>query len=501
MEEESELLKKRREKADLLKNAGIDLYPNDIHISSNTKTIREQYEHLSAEELENIEQRFSVAGRIMAIRDFGKGAFISIQDRYGRIQAFIRKNVLGEQGFWLFKKLDVGDIVWIAGRIFKTKTQELSIDVEQNGLRLVAKSLLPLPEKWHGLTDIETRYRQRHLDLIVNPEARRVFQQRSRIISLVRRFMEEREFLEVETPMMQPKAGGAAARPFRTHHNALGINLFMRIAPELYLKRLITGGLERVFEINRNFRNEGISSFHNPEFTMMEFYQAYSTFEELMTMTEELFGFIAINLFSTLQISYQGNPIDLTPPWKRITVHDALTEIGGVDPGILADPRLMFDYATKLGLDVKKGEPPGKVMMAVFDETVERKLVQPIFVTHYPVDVSPLARRNEKDPSVVDRFELYIAGREMANAFSELNDPADQRERFAQQIKERQAGDLEAHEMDEDYIRSLEYGMPPTAGEGIGIDRLVMLLTDSASIRDVILFPLLRPRESSGEET
>ena len=500
MEEENELLKKRREKADSLKNAGIDLYPNDVHITSNTQTIRERFENLTAEELEKINEHFTLAGRIMAIRDFGKGAFISIQDRYGRIQAFIRKNVLGEKGFSLFKKLDVGDIVWVAGRIFKTKTRELSIDVEENGFSLLSKSLLPLPEKWHGLTDVETRYRQRHLDLIVNPDVRRIFQQRSRIISLIRRFMEDRDFLEVETPMMQPKAGGAVARPFTTFHNALGMNLFLRIAPELYLKRLITGGLERVFEINRNFRNEGISTFHNPEFTMMEFYQAYATYEELMTMTEELFGVIAADLFSTLKITYQGKQIDLTPPWRRITVRDALIEIGGIEPDVLDNPALMADYAGKLGLEVKKSDPPGKVMMAIFDEAVEKKLVQPVFVTHYPVDVSPLSRRNAADPSVTDRFELYIGGREMANAFSELNDPADQRERFLQQIKERQAGDLEAHEMDEDYIRSLEYGMPPTAGEGIGIDRLVMLMTDSASIRDVILFPLLRPREAAREE-
>ncbi len=500
MEEENELLKKRREKAAFLKNAGIDLYPNDVHVSSNTKTIRERFENLTAEELEKINERFTVAGRIMAIRDFGKGAFISIQDRHGRIQAFIRKNVLGEEGFSLFKKLDVGDIVWIAGRIFKTKTQELTLDVEENGFSLLSKSLLPLPEKWHGLTDVEIRYRQRHLDLIVNPEVRRIFQQRSRIISLIRRFMEERDFLEVETPMMQPKAGGAVARPFTTFHNALGINLFLRIAPELYLKRLITGGLERVFEINRNFRNEGISTFHNPEFTMMEFYQAYATYEELMTMTEDLFGFIATDLFSALKFTYQGNQIDLTPPWRRITVRKALIEIGGVEPDVLDNPAAMADYAGKLGLEVKKTDPPGKVMMAIFDETVENQLVQPVFVTHYPVEVSPLSRRNAADPSVTDRFELYISGREIANAFSELNDPADQRERFLQQIKERQAGNLEAHEMDEDYIRSLEYGMPPTAGEGIGIDRLVMLMTDSASIRDVILFPLLRPREAAREE-
>jgi lysyl-tRNA synthetase class 2 len=498
--EESELLKRRREKIDSLKADGIDLYPNDARVGETTAAISERFGWMTPEELEKITERFTLAGRLMAVRDFGKGAFISIQDRKGRLQAFLRKNQLGEKAFALFKRLDIGDILWITGRVFKTRTGELTIDVEENGLRLLSKSLRSLPEKWHGLTDVEIRYRQRHLDLIVNPEVRKVFHQRSRIISLIRRFMEERDFLEVETPMMQPKAGGAVARPFKTHHNALGMNLFLRIAPELYLKRLITGGLERVFEINRNFRNEGISTFHNPEFTMMEFYQAYATYEDLMTMTEELFSFVVRDLFASHRFSYQGKEIDLTPPWRRLTVRDAVVEIGGVDPAVLDDAVRMADHARKLGIDLKESDPPGKVLMAIFDETVEKNLVQPTFVTHYPVDVSPLSRRNAGDPSLTDRFELYICGREIANAFSELNDPVDQRGRFEMQLKEREAGDLEAHEMDEDYIGALECGMPPTAGEGIGIDRLVMLLTDSASIRDVILFPLLRTRDGSGEE-
>jgi len=498
--EESELLKKRREKVDSLKADGIDLYPNDAHVGETTASIIARFGQLSAEELESMTERFTVAGRIMAVRDFGKGAFISIQDRKGRLQVFLRKNQLGEAGFSLFKRLDIGDIVWVAGRVFKTKTGELTIDVEENGLRLLSKSLRPLPEKWHGLTDVEIRYRQRHLDLIVNPDVRRVFHQRSRIISLIRRFMEERDFLEVETPMMQPRAGGAVARPFKTFHNALGMNLFLRIAPELYLKRLITGDMERVFEINRNFRNEGISTFHNPEFTMMEFYQAYATYEDLMAMTEELFTFVVRDLFGSTRFTYQGQEIDVTSPWRRVTVRDAVLQIGGVEAAILDDPQKMTDYARKLGIEVKSSDPPGKVMMAIFDETVEAKLIQPTFITHYPVDVSPLSRRNAQDPSLVDRFELYISGKEIANAFSELNDPVDQRQRFEMQIREREAGDLEAHEMDEDYIGALECGMPPTAGEGIGIDRLVMLLTDSASIRDVILFPLLRPRDEAREE-
>jgi len=494
MEEESELLKKRREKIDSLKADGIDLYPNDARVGDTTASVRERFGPMAPEELETITERFTLAGRLMAVRDFGKGAFISIQDRKGRLQAFLRKNQLGEKAFSLFKRLDIGDIIWVAGRVLKTRTGELTIDVEENGLRLLSKSLRPLPEKWHGLTDVEIRYRQRHLDLIVNPEVRKVFQQRSRIISLIRRFMEERDFLEVETPMMQPRAGGAVARPFKTFHNALGMNLFLRIAPELYLKRLITGGLERVFEINRNFRNEGISAFHNPEFTMMEFYQAYATYEDLMAMTEELFVHIVRELFDAPKFRYQGKEIDLTPPWRRLTVRDAIVEIGDVETALLDDAGRMADHARKLGIEVKESDPPGKVLMAIFDETVEPNLIQPTFVTHYPVDVSPLSRRNAEEPSLTDRFELYICGKEIANAFSELNDPVDQRGRFEMQIREREAGDLEAHEMDEDYIGALECGMPPTAGEGIGIDRIVMLLSDSASIRDVILFPLLRTR-------
>ena len=495
MEEESELLKKRREKIDSLKADGIDLYPNDARVGDTTASVSDRFGPMAPEGLEKITERFTLAGRLMAVRDFGKGAFISIQDRKGRLQAFLRKNQLGEKTFSLFKRLDIGDIIWVAGRVFKTRTGELTIDVEENGLRLLSKSLRPLPEKWHGLTDVEIRYRQRHLDLIVNPEVRKVFHQRSRIISLIRRFMEERDFLEVETPMMQSRAGGAVARPFKTFHNALGMNLSLRIAPELYLKRLITGGLERVFEINRNFRNEGISAFHNPEFTMMEFYQAYATYEDLMAMTEELFVHIVRELFNSNKFCYQGKEIDLTPPWRRLTVRDAVVEIGGVETALLDDAGRMADHARKLGIEVKESDPPGKVLMAIFDETVEQNLIQPTFVTHYPIDVSPLSRRNAQERTLADRFELYICGKEIANAFSELNDPVDQRGRFEMQLREREAGDLEAHEMDEDYIGALECGMPPTAGEGIGIDRIVMLLTDSASIRDVILFPLLRTRD------
>ncbi|MBP9531987.1 MAG: lysine--tRNA ligase, partial [Syntrophaceae bacterium] len=438
-------------------------------------------------------QKFSLAGRLMAVRSFGKAAFVKIQDRKGQMQCYLAKNILSEQDFSLFKKLDIGDIVYVSGKLFRTKTNELTLEAES--LRLMAKSIHPLPEKWHGLTDIETRYRQRHLDLISNPAVKEIFIRRSLIIKLMRQFMDRHDFLEVETPMMQPKAGGAVARPFKTHHNALNQDFYLRIAPELYLKRLVTGGLERVYEINRNFRNEGISTFHNPEFTMMEFYQSYATYEDLMSLTEELFCFIAENVFGGLKFTYQGTEIDLTPPWRRLSVRDALIQIAQMAPDELTDPGRAIAFARKTGCDVKETDPPGKILMAVFDELVEKKLVQPTFVTHYPVAVSPLSRRSSADPDIVDRFELYISGREIANAFSELNDPADQRERFLAQIRQREAGDDEAHEMDEDYIRTLEYGMPPTAGEGIGIDRLIMLFTDSASIRDVILFPLLRNKQ------
>ena len=491
--EDSELLRKRKEKIESLKVDGIDLYPNDVRVKDTTASITSRFSHMDEDTLSAIEERFSIAGRLMAVRDFGKGAFVMIQDRKGRIQAFIRKNQIGEKNFSLFKRLDVGDIVFVAGKLFKTKTGELTIDV--NELKLLSKAVRPLPEKWHGLTDIETRYRQRHLDLIVNPHVKDVFHKRSRIIQLMRRFMEERDFLEVETPMMQPRAGGAMAKPFRTHHNALGMDFYLRIAPELYLKRLVTGGMERVYEINRNFRNEGISTFHNPEFTMMEFYQSYATYEDLMVFTEELLTFIAREIFGSLKFEYQGKEIDLTPPWQCITVRDAIIHHGMIAPDVLDDAAKAAACARQMGVNVKDSDSLGKLITTIFENTVEEKLIQPTFVIHYPVEVSPLSRKNVSSPELTDRFELYIYGKEIANAFSELNDPVDQRERFMMQLKDREAGDDEAHEMDEDYIRTLEYGMPPTAGEGIGIDRLVMLFTNSASIRDVILFPLLRAKE------
>jgi lysyl-tRNA synthetase class 2 len=490
---ESELLKTRREKNDALKAEGIELYPNDVRVTATTDEILKRFGDWDNEALMKTEERFEVAGRLMAMRSFGKAAFINIQDRRGRIQVYIKKNSVGEDAFSLFRRLDIGDIVLTAGRVFKTKTGELTIEAVE--IRLLSKSVRPLPEKWHGLTDVETRYRQRHLDLIVNPGIKELFQKRSLIIQLIRHFMQERDFLEVETPMMHPMAGGAMAKPFKTHHNALGMDLYLRIAPELYLKRLVVGGMERVFEINRSFRNEGISTLHNPEFTMMEFYLAYATYQDLMIFTEELLTYISEKIVGSPKIMYQGTEIDLTPPWSRMSVKESIIKYSDVAPEVLEDREKAVAYTKSLDLAVDDDESLGKVIMAIFEETVEDKLIQPTFITSYPIEVSPLSRKTADDERFTDRFELYINGREIANAFSELNDPEDQRERFMMQLKERESGDQEAHEMDEDYIRALEYGMPPTAGEGIGIDRLVMLLTDSPSIRDVILFPQLRPKD------
>ncbi len=495
---ESELIKIRKEKIESLKKEGVNLYPNDLKDPTTTDALINRFGQMDAEALHAVQDKFTIAGRIMARRDFGKASFISLQDRKGRLQVYVRKDSVGERTYDIFKRLDTGDIVSATGRLFRTKTNELTIEAES--LELLSKSLRPLPEKWHGLTDTETRYRQRYLDLIVNPKTREIFKTRSRIIQLIRNYMIERDFLEVESPMMQSVAGGAMARPFKTHHNALDIDLYLRIAPELFLKRLVVGGLERVFEINRNFRNEGISTFHNPEFTMMEFYQSYSDFEDLMSMTEDLISQLCRDLLGGLKIVYQGAEIDFTPPWKRLSVKQALLEYAGASPDIFNDAQRAAAFAREIGLEIAEGEPIGKILMAIFDEKVEGHLIQPVFITGYPLEVSPLSRKNDRDPSMVDRFELYIGGREIANAFSELNDPVDQKERFLAQLRQRDAGDEEAHQMDEDYIRALEYGMPPTAGEGIGIDRLIMIFTDSASIRDVILFPLLRPREEKEEE-
>ncbi len=490
MEEINDLVAQRQAKAEELRAEGVNPYTNGFEVTHQNAQIHQAHAADSGADLENCSKEYIIAGRIMARRDFGKAAFIQLQDRTGKIQIYVAKNNIGDASFAVFGKLDVGDIVGVSGKPFRTKTDELSL--RAGTLQLLTKSLQPLPEKWHGLTDVETRYRQRYLDLIVNPEVGEVFKKRSRIITLMRDFMQQRDYLEVETPMMQQVAGGATAKPFVTYHNTLKMDLYLRIAPELYLKRLIVGGFERVFEINRNFRNEGISIQHNPEFTMMEFYQAYATYHDLMDLTEEMLGGIAEQVCGSKVISYAGREVDLTAPWQRLTVKEAVVKYGDISMEDVQDHGKALAYARQLGLAFDDNIGYGKLLTELFDEVAEPKLWHPTFVTEYPTDISPLSRRNDENPEVVDRFELFVVGRELANAFSELNDPVDQKGRFMDQLAEKEAGDDEAHAMDEDYVRALEYGLPPTAGEGIGIDRLVMLLTDSASIRDVILFPQLR---------
>jgi len=492
MEEQSDnpLLRQRLDTLEALRAAGVNPYPNDYRPTHTAAEILAEHGDKDTEALGALGGSFSVAGRVIAVRSFGKAAFVKLQDRSGQIQAFVKRDVLGEERFGLFLRMDVGDFLGVEGPLFRTRTGELT--VEAKDARLLCKSLRPLPEKWHGLTDKETRYRQRYVDLIVNPEVRETFRRRSRIIHLLREFFLARDFLEMETPMMQPIPGGATARPFVTHHNALDMTLYLRIAPELYLKRLVVGGVERVFEINRNFRNEGLSNQHNPEFTMLEFYQAYATYEDLIGVTEELFVHLTEQVMGGLTITYQGQEIDFTPPWSRLTVEEAVVRYGELSAAEVQDPVALAAYAGRLGIDTG-GVPYGKLLAEVFEAVAEPHLIQPTFITCYPVEVSPLSRRNEQDSRFVDRFELYIGGREIANAFSELNDPIDQLERFQEQAASREQGDEEAHWVDRDYVRALEYGMPPAAGEGIGIDRVVMLFTDSPSIRDVILFPHMRP--------
>jgi len=491
MEKASELIQKRRDKFDQLKTNNLQLFPNDFKVSH---TINEIHGIIgkTPEAVKEDEPIFNLAGRMMAINRFGKTAFIRFRDRSGQLQAYIRKDRIGDEAYHLFKQMDVGDFVGLSGGMFKTKTGEWTLLVSE--LKLLCKTIRPLPEKFHGLKDPEKRYRQRYLDLMMNADVRDLFIKRSRIIQEVRNFFLERDFLEVETPMMQPIPGGAEAEPFKTHHNALGMDLCLRIAPELYVKRLGVGGFERVFEINRNFRNEGVSTQHNPEFTMLEFYQAYATFSDLMELTEQLVSTVAHALTGSTVLSYQNNPIELAGPWRRITLQKALVDIGGIDSALLNDKDALLDFADQKGIKITKTGRLGKVITKLFDVLVEPQLIQPTFITGYPAEVSPLSRRSDAEPDVTERFELFIAGREIANGFSELNDPVDQKSRFAQQVENRKAGDQEAHLMDEDYIEALEYGMPPTAGEGIGIDRLVMLLTDAISIREVILFPHMKQK-------
>ena len=497
MSKDNQILQQRREKAEALAAQGVKLYSNQFKPADTAASLLPRGEVLAAEEHEADGSRYSVAGRIMSMRKFGKAAFIHLADRSGQIQVYLKKDLLGEERFAQFKKWDIGDVVGIEGTLFKTRMGETSIQADE--IVMISKSMRPLPEKWHGLTDVETRYRQRYVDLIVTPESRETFRKRVEIVRLVREYLSSRDFMEVETPMMQAVPGGATAKPFRTHHNALGLDLYLRIAPELYLKRLLVGGFERVFEINRNFRNEGLSTRHNPEFTMLEFYQAYATYHDMMDLTEQMISSVCQAVNGTMEITYQGTPVDLTPPWRRLTMDQALVEVGGLAPEVLDDDAAIMELAKAKGIQLEAKAGPGKAKTELFELLVEEKLIDPTFITSYPTEVSPLARRNEDDPTVTDRFELFITGRELANAFSELNDPVDQHARFEKQIAER-GDDEEIHpELDIDYIRALEYGMPSAAGEGIGIDRLVMLLTDAPSIRDVILFPHLKP-ESAGQD-
>ena len=490
-EELNDLMRDRIRKLEEIKEAGVRPYPNEQRVGWTTASAKEAVEGKGHDELAASPVYVDIAGRVMAIRKFGKASFAVLSDRLGRLQAYLKKDGLEEGAYEQFQKtVDVGDILWVEGNLFITKTGELTVDARR--FRLLTKAIRPLPEKWHGLSDVETRYRQRYVDLIVNEDVREIFQKRSRIVNFLRNYLSGKDFLEVETPMMQPVAGGATARPFITHHNALNMDLYLRIAPELYLKRLLVGGLERVFEINRNFRNEGIDTQHNPEFTMLEFYQAYATFEDLMSLTENMLSSLAEELFGEMKFQYQGEIVDFTPPWERITVAQAVARYGGVPEEKLSEERFLKDMAKDLHIPVADKGSAGELLAAIFEEVAERRIMGPAFVTEYPIEVSPLSRRNDLRPHIADRFELIVRGREIANAFSELNDPVDQKCRFEEQLRRRERGDEEAHFLDSDYIRALEYGMPPAAGEGIGIDRLVMLLTDSPSIREVILFPQLR---------
>ncbi|MEJ2183680.1 MAG: lysine--tRNA ligase [Nitrospirota bacterium] len=491
MKETTDQVQSRIHKLEELRRAGVEPFGGAYEAADHAQDLHARFDRTPQEELAGASVPCQVAGRIMMLRSFGKATFAHIQDFTGRIQIYMRKDVLGE-GYALVKKLDIGDIVGARGKLFRTRTGELTVEVQE--LTLLTKSLRPLPEKWHGLRDVEMRYRQRYLDLTVNPEVKETFRTRSRVVKAIRDFLEAHGFIEVETPMMQPLAGGAAARPFKTYHNALDMELYLRIAPELYLKRLLVGGYERVFELNRNFRNEGISTRHNPEFTMLEFYVAYRDYRFLMSFTEELITEVARKVLGTLRITFEGTEIDLTPPWPRIPLFTALRE-AGVPGEALASREAALDWARTEHIEVPPEASFGKVLDEIFTSKVEPRLIQPTYIIDFPVELSPLAKRKPEEPALVERFELFMAGREIVNAFSELNDPLDQEKRFREQARDRARGDEESHAMDEEFIRALQYGMPPAAGEGIGIDRLVMLLTDSPSIRDVILFPHHKPED------
>jgi lysyl-tRNA synthetase class 2 len=508
--EESELIRVRREKLARITELGYDAFPTTADVDTTVVDLVAKYDPKSHDELEAEKPHVKIAGRIMTIRAFGKAAFLVLSEKTGRVQAYVRKDSVPERDWKLYENLDAGDWVAVEGTVFRTKTNELSVKADR--LQFLVKALRPLPSKWHGLTDMERRYRQRYVDLIVNDDVKQTFLTRAKIVKHIRDWFDSHGFIEVETPMMQPIAGGAAARPFVTHHNALDMELFLRIAPELYLKRLIVGGLQRVYEINRNFRNEGISQRHNPEFTMLEFYQAYADYEVLIDETEDLFNGLARAVHGKETVTYRGTEISFARPFARYSMKEAIVHFG--DGKIAADE--LNDRAHLVDLVLKHGEHrpvkadgtegtsltprqqveamnDGKLIAELFESIAESHLIQPTFITDFPTEVSPLSKQRKDDPNYVERFELYVGGMEVANAFSELNDADEQGRRFAQQIAEREHGDDEAHQADDDYVNALEYGMPPTGGEGIGIDRLAMILTDSASIRDVILFPLMRP--------
>ena len=490
-QDENRYIAQRREKLAQLRSRG-QAYPNHFEREDFAGTLLEQYAERSREELEQQAVEVRLAGRMMFKRVMGKASFAQLRDMSGTLQIFVQRDAIGEEAYDAFKHSDIGDIFGVSGVLFQTKTGELTIKVKT--LELLTKSLRPLPEKFHGLSDQEQKYRQRYVDLIMNEDSRRVFAVRSQAVHFIRNYMIEAGFVEVETPMMHVIPGGATARPFITHHNALDMGLYLRVAPELYLKRLVVGGIEQVFEINRNFRNEGLSTRHNPEFTMLEFYQAYADYEDFMNLTEEMMRGLAQAVLGSLQINYQGQVFDLQQPFTRLSVADSIIQFNpDLDPGQLEDVEYCRQAALALGIKPESSWGAGKLQIEIFEKTVEDQLMQPTFITAYPTEVSPLSRANDDNPFITDRFEFFIGGRELANGFSELNDPEDQAARFRRQVEDKDAGDQEAMHYDDDYIRALEYGMPPAAGEGIGIDRLVMLLTDSPSIRDVILFPHMRP--------
>ncbi|MDR2388067.1 MAG: lysine--tRNA ligase [Deltaproteobacteria bacterium] len=492
LSERGSFIQARIQKALDLVAAGIPIHPNTFRPEHSVESVRAQLGELSSEELVEKNESRKLAGRLMAKRDYGKSIFFDLLDSTGKIQIYARQDKLTAETYELVKKFDLGDIVGLSGLLFKTKTGELTVSISQ--IELITKNMWPLAEKYHEM-NVELKYRRRYLDLIMNEDSRRVFKLRIAIIQSIRDFMLKKAFLEVETPMLHPIPSGATAKPFITHHNALDLDLYLRVAPELYLKRLLVGGFDRVFEINRSYRNEGISVQHNPEFTMMEFYQAYANYFELMDFTEELFENVALECLKTTKISYQGQAVDLTRPWKRISFADSLVEVAKMPREALNDRDLALKFLAGLGVEMEEEKVQGKILAKIFDLAVEPTLLDPTFVTLYPADISPLARRNDQDPTLTDRFELFVVGRELANAFSELNDPLDQRKRFLDQMQERADGDEESMVMDEDYVRALMYGMPPAAGEGVGIDRLVMLLADVPSIKDVLFFPLLRPED------